>query len=91
MVSQIIADIHFLNLAVLVLAFHENVLKKVVIVLLHFFIRHVGHQVASIGGFSRVLGVHVKILQKTGLGKRWFIVDSRTPVSMAASSNLEVE
>lgn len=41
MVTQIVAHIHFLDLAVFVLALDEHVLEEVVVVLLHFLVGHV--------------------------------------------------
>lgn len=43
MITQIVANIHFFDFAVLVLTFHENVLEKVVVVLLHLLIGHICH------------------------------------------------
>lgn len=37
------------------------------------------------------MGVHVQILQQAGLGKRRFVVDSRTPIAMSTSADFEVE
>lgn len=46
---------------------------------------------ASVGGFRRVLRVHVEVLQQAGLRERRFIVDPRAAVPMAARSDLEVK
>ena len=46
---------------------------------------------ASVGGFGRVLGIHVQVLQQAGLRERRLVVDPRAAVSMAARSDLEVE
>lgn len=91
MVSQIVADVHLLDFAVLVLALHKDILEKVIVMLLHFLVRHVCHQVTSVRRFGRVLGIHVKILQQTGLRERRLVVDPRTTVPMAACSDLKVK
>lgn len=45
----------------------------------------------SIGGFGRVLRIHVQILEQHSLAEGGLVVDARAPVSMATRSDLEVE
>lgn len=41
MISQIVAYIHLLDLPILILTLNKNIFKEVVIMFLHFFIRHI--------------------------------------------------
>jgi len=90
MISKIVANIHLLNLSVLVLAFDEHVLEEVVVMLLHFFVGNVG-QMTSIRGFCGVLWVDVEILQENCLRESGSIVNPRASLSMSAGSGLEEE
>merc|ERR1712044_120964 len=56
MVTEIIANIHLFNFAVLVLGFNKYIFKEVVVMLLHFFVTYIG-QMGSIGRFGRVLRI----------------------------------
>ena len=40
MIAEIVADIHFLYLAVFVFHLNENIFKKVIVMGLHFYVRH---------------------------------------------------
>lgn len=42
MIAQIVANVHLLDLPVLILALDENVLEEIIIMLLHFLIGHIG-------------------------------------------------
>jgi hypothetical protein len=41
MVSEVVANIHFLNLSIFIFELHENILKEVVVMLLHLFVRNI--------------------------------------------------
>lgn len=90
-VAQVVAHVHLLDLAVLVLALHEHVLEEVVVVLLHLLVGHIGHQMRAIGRLGRVLRVHVQILEQDRLRESGFVVDARAPVAVSAGADLEVE
>ena len=64
MIAEVIANIHLLHLAILVLALHKHIFKEVVIVLLHFLIGHL-IQVGTVGSLGRVLRVDVQVLEET--------------------------
>lgn len=51
-IAQVIAHVHFLYFSVLVFAFDEHILKEIVVMLLHFLVGNIGHQMAAIGRFS---------------------------------------
>ena len=55
MISEVVADVHLLNLTILVLALNKDVFKEVIIVLLHLVVRHIG-QVGTISCLGRILG-----------------------------------
>jgi len=42
MVTQIVTDVHLLNLSIFILALHKDVLKEVVVVFLHLLVCHIG-------------------------------------------------
>ena len=91
MVAQIVTDIHLLNLAILVLALYEHLLKEVVVVFLHLLISHRLTDVTSVRGLGRVLGVDVEVLEHQSLREGGFVVDPAASVSVATSSNFEIE
>lgn len=43
MISKIIANVHLLNLPILILALDENILKEIIIMLLHFLIGYISN------------------------------------------------
>ena len=92
MITQVIADIHLLNLSILVLALHEHLLEEVVIVLLHLLVGHSlpGH-VTAISSFSRVLRVNVEVLENNSLAESGFVVDPTAPVTVTTGSYLEIK
>lgn len=67
MVAQVVAHVHLLDLAVLVLALHEHILEEIVVVLLHLLVGDIGHQMRAIGRFGRVLRIHIQILEQHSL------------------------
>ena len=87
MIAEVVTNVHLLHLPILVLTLDEDVLKKVVIVLLHLLIGNIG-QMAPVGGFGRVLRVDVEVLQQDGLRKRRLVVDPRTSLAVRASASL---
>ena len=86
-VTKVVANVHLLHLPVLVLTLDEDVLEKVVIVLLHLLIGNIG-QMAPVGGFGRVLRVDVEVLQQDGLRERRLVVDPRTSLTVGARTRL---
>lgn len=90
-VTQIIANVHLFNFAILVLALHEHILEEVVIMFLHLLIGDVGHQMRSIRRLGGILRVDVQILEKYCLREGWFVVDPRAPIAVAAGANLKVK
>lgn len=91
MITQIVAYVHFFDFPILIFTFYEHVFKEIVIMLLHFFIRHVSNQVTSIGRLRRILGVDVQVLQQACLRKRRLVVNARTAIAVTASADFEVE
>lgn len=88
-VAQVIAHVHLLHLAVLLLHLCENLLKELIIVLLHF---HIADGTAgSVSGLCTVLGITVDVLNQDGLAEGWFVVQSRAAVPMSASSDFKIE
>ena len=87
MIAEVVANVHLLHLPILVLTLDKDVLKKVVIVLLHLLIGNIG-QMAPVGGFGRVLRVDVEVLQQDGLRERRLVVDPRTSLAVRASASL---
>ena len=87
MIAKVIANVHLLHLPILVLTLDEDVLEKVVVMLLHLLIGNIG-QMAPIGGFGRVLGVDVEVLQQDGLRERRLVVDPRTSLTVGARASL---
>ena len=87
MIAEVVTNVHLLHLPILVLTLDEDVLEKVVIVLLHLLIGNIG-QMAPVGGFGRVLRVDVKVLQQDGLRERRLVVDPRTSLAVRASASL---
>ena len=87
MIAEVVTNVHLLHLPILVLTLDEDVLEKVVIVLLHLLIGNIG-QMAPVGGFGRVLGVDVEVLQQDGLRERRLVVDPRTSLAVRASASL---
>ena len=53
MISEVVADVHLLNLTILVLALNKDVFKEVIIVLLHLVVRHIG----QVGTISCLCGI----------------------------------
>lgn len=90
-IAQVVADVHFLYLSVLVFAFNEDILKEIVVVLLHLFVGHVRHKMWPVCGFGRILRVHVEVLEECGLTKCRFVVYPRTSISMSAGSDFEIK
>merc|ERR1719507_1623411 len=90
MITQVVAHVHLLHLSILVLALNEDILKEVVIVLLHLFISDIG-EMASIGSFGRVLRVDVEVLEQNCLRERRLVVDPRASLPVGAGTRLEEE
>ena len=86
-IAKVVTNVHLLHLPILVLTLDEDVLEKVVIVLLHLFIGNIS-QMAPVGGFGRVLRVDVEVLQQDRLRERRLVVDPRTSLTMGASARL---
>ena len=87
MIAEVVANVHLLHLPILVLTLDKDVLKKVVIMLLHLLIGNIS-QMAPVGGFGRVLRVDVEVLQQDGLRERRLVVDPRTSLAVRASASL---
>ena len=87
MIAEVVTNVHLLHLPILVLTLDKDVLKKVVIMLLHLLIGNIG-QMAPVGGFGRVLRVDVEVLQQDGLRERRLVVDPRTSLAVRASASL---
>jgi len=87
-VTQVVANVHFLDLAVFILHLHEDVLEEVVIVLLEF---HVRYHRGRIGRGRCILRVPVAVLQDYGLGEGGFVVKSRARSAVTTGTDLEVE
>lgn len=89
MISKVITNVHLLNFAVFLLHFCEDLLKELIIMFLHLNIAHSTAQTVS--RLGRVLRVTVNVQEGNGLAKCWFVVQPRTSVSMATSSNFEIK
>ena len=89
-IAEVVANVHLLNVAVLVLTLDEAVLEEVVVVFLHLLVGHVS-QVGAVGGLGRVLRVDVEILQDDRLRERWLVVDPRASFAVSARPDLEVK
>jgi len=89
-VSKVVTDIHLFNFSVLLFCLDETVFKKVVVVLLHLLVSHVG-QVRPIGRLGRVLGIDVQVLKHNRLRERRLVVQPGAAVTVTASANLEKE
>ena len=87
MIAKVVANVHLLHLPILVLTLDEDVLEKVVVMLLHLLIGNIG-QMAPVGGFGRVLRVDVEVLQQDGLRERRLVVDPRTSLAVGARTRL---
>lgn len=88
-VSQVVTDIHLLNLSVLFFHLGEDFLEELIIVLLHL---HIAHSTAqTVSRLGRVLRVTVNVQEGNGLAKGRFIVQPRTSVSMTTCSNFEIK
>ena len=87
MIAKVVANVHLLHLPILVLTLDEDVLEKVVVMLLHLLIGNIG-QMAPVGGFGRVLRVDVEVLQQDGLRERRLVVDPRTSLAVGARARL---
>ena len=72
-VSKVVTDIHLFNFSVLLFCLDETVFKKVVVVLLHLLVSHVG-QMRPIGRLGRVLGIDVQVLKHNRLRERRLVV-----------------
>ena len=90
MISQIVAHVHLLNLAIFILGLDEDILKEVVVMLLHLFIGHIG-QMRSVRRFGRILRVDVQILEDDRLRKGRFVVDSGASFAVTTRADLEEE
>uniref|UniRef100_A0A182JLJ7 Uncharacterized protein n=1 Tax=Anopheles atroparvus TaxID=41427 RepID=A0A182JLJ7_ANOAO len=90
-IAEVVAHVHLLDFAVLVLTLDEHVLEKVVVVFLHLLVRHVRYQMAAVRGFGGVLWIDVQILQQAGLRERRLVVNAGAAVPMTAGANFEVE
>jgi len=90
MIAEVIANIHLLHFAILVLALHKHIFKEVVVVLLHFLIGHL-IQVGTVSSLGRVLRVDVQVLKNNCLAKRGFVVYSGTAVPMPTGTNFKVK
>jgi len=88
MIAQIVADVHLLDLAVLVLHFKKDVFEKVIVVLL---LLHVGDGGCSFGRGGRVLQVAVTVLEHDGLGESGFVVQPGTGGAVTASPDFDVK
>ena len=86
-IAKVVANVHLLHLPILVLTLDEDVLEKVVVMLLHLLIGNIG-QMAPVGGFGRVLRVDVEVLQQDGLRERRLVVDPRTSLTVGARASL---
>lgn len=75
-IAEVVAHVHLLDFAVLVLALDEHVLEEVVVVLLHLLVRYVGNEMRAVGRLGRILRIHVQILQEDRLRERWLVVDA---------------
>jgi len=91
MIAKIVANVHLLNLSVFVFQLNENVFEEVVVVLLHFLVRHICDQMRSVGRLCGILRVHVQVLEQACLREGWFVVDTRASITMTASTDFEIE
>merc|ERR1719334_1631725 len=88
MISQVVADVHLFDLAVLVLHLQKYVLEKVIVVLLSLDVRDAVRQFRR-GG--RVLRVAVAILQDDRLGEGGLVVETGTRGPMTAGAYFKVK
>jgi len=87
-IAQVVANVHLFHLAVFVFHFQEDVLEKVIVVLLLFDVRDGG---SGLGRRSRVLQVAITILEDDGLGESGFVVEARTGRAVTASADFDVK
>ena len=73
------------NLAIFILALHEDVLEEVVVVLLHLLVGHIG-QVGAVGRLGRVLRVDVEVGEKHRLGEGRLVVDPAAAITVGAGA-----
>ena len=85
MISKIVAYVHLLHLAVLVLTLHKDVLEEVVVVLLHLLVGHIG-QMGAVGRLGRVLRIDVEVGEKHGLGEGRLVVDPAAAIPVSAGA-----
>ena len=91
MLAQIVANVHLLDLAVLVFHLEEELFEYVVEVLLHMF------GVVGVDDLvvPRVHGctqrVDVEVLEEYGLRECWFVVHFRALLAVATCADFEVE
>jgi len=97
MITEVIAHVHFFNFTILLLQFKKHILEKCIVVLLCFYIVHNVRSCSlrcwsySIRSLRFVLWVLEHILKKKSLREGWFVVKTRTFITMTASTDLEVE
>ena len=92
MIPEIITDVHLLYLTILVFALDEDLLKEIVVVLLHLLVSHsLASHVTSISSLGRVLWVDVKILEDDGLAESGFVMDPTASVTVTTGSYLEIK
>lgn len=72
MIPQVVAHVHFLHLAVLLLHLREDLLKKLIIVLLHLHVADGTGQ--TISRLSTVLRVPVNVQEGNRLAERRLVV-----------------
>jgi len=90
MISKIVAYVHLLHLAILVVTLHKDILEEVVVVLLHLLVRHIS-EVGAVGRLGAVLWINVQVLEYNSLREGRFVVDSGAAVTMTAGTDLEEE
>ena len=73
------------NLAVFILALHEDVLEEIVVVLLHLLVGHIG-QMGAISRLGRVLRVDVEVGEQNSLGEGRLVVDPTAAITVGAGS-----
>lgn len=88
-VAQVVADVHLLDLPVLLLQLCEHLLEEVIVVFLHLHVAHV--TVRAVCRLGRVLWIPVQVEQHYGLAESRFVVKPRAPVSVPAGPDLKVK
>ena len=73
------------HLAIFILALHEDVLEKVVVVLLHLLVGHIG-QVGAIRRLGGVLRVDVEVGEKHSLREGRLVVDPAAAIPVSAGA-----